>query len=158
MSLCLALPTSQLHATLSTSQLHAGALQSYPVTMQVVPKGTNGGVSSLGTLCGVAGSLLMGLTFWLSGLLTLLKGATMPAVPCIMIALFGGVVGNFIDSLLGATLQYSGFSRTKHCVVTAPGPGVDRICGQSLLSNSQVNLVSSLVTCGMTSWFAVQIL
>ena len=149
---------SQLHVTLSTSQLHASALQSSPMTMQVVPKGTNGGVSSLGTLCGVAGSLLMGITFWLSGLLTLLKGATMPAMPCIMIALFGGVVGNFIDSLLGATLQYSGYSRTKHCIVTAPGPSVDRICGQSLLSNSQVNLVSSLVTCGMTSWFAVQIL
>ncbi|DBB02868.1 hypothetical protein WJX77_012348 [Trebouxia sp. C0004] len=127
-------------------------------TFQVVPKGTNGGVSSLGTLCGAAGSLLMGLTFWLSGLLTLLKGATMPAMPCVIIALFGGTVGNFIDSLLGATLQYSGYSRTKHCVVTAPGPGIDRICGQSLLSNSQVNLVASLVTCVMTSWFAVQIL
>jgi len=100
----------------------------------------------------------MGLTFWMSGLLTLLKRATMPAMPCIIIALFGGVIGNFIDSLLGATLQYSGYCRTKHCVVTAPGPGIDRICGHSLLSNSQVNLVSSLVTCVMTSWFAGQIL
>ncbi|KAA6425300.1 MAG: transmembrane 19-like [Trebouxia sp. A1-2] len=109
---------------------------------QVVPKGTNGGVSSLGTFCGVAGSILMGLTFWLSSLLTLLKGATMPAVPCIIIALFGGAVGNFIDSLLGATLQYSGYSRTKHCVVTAPGPSIDRICGQSLLSNSQMAYIN----------------
>ena len=149
MSLCLRSPPLQVHA---------GAVHSCLVTMQVVPKGTNGGVSSLGTLCGVAGSLLMGLTFWLSGLLTVLKGTTMPALPCIIIALFGGAVGNFIDSLLGATLQYSGYSRTRHCVVPAPGPSIDRICGQSLLSNSQVNLVSSLVTCVMTSWFAVQIL
>lgn len=127
-------------------------------TLRTVPKGTNGGISALGTLCGIAGSLLMGLTFWCSGFLTSVKGATMPAVPCLMIALFGGVTGNFTDSLLGATLQYSGYSKHKQCVVTAPGPGIHHICGCSLLSNSQVNLISSVATSLATSWFACNIL
>lgn len=128
------------------------------VMLQTVPKGTNGGVSTLGTLCGIAGSLLMGITFWVSGFLTSIKGATLPALPCILIAVFGGVIGNFIDSLLGATVQYSGYSRTKQCIVTMPGPDTDHICGRLLLSNSQVNLVSSLATSIMTSWFASLIL
>lgn len=123
-------------------------------TMQPVPKGTNGGVSMLGTLSGVAGSLLMGTTFWLASLLTLAKGATLPISSCVVIALFGGMVGNFADSLLGSTLQYSGYSKHTGCIVTMPRPGVDHVCGRPVLSNSQVNLVSSVVTSMLTSCFA----
>lgn len=34
---------------------------------QVVPRGTNGGVSMPGTLAGAAGGLFMGLCFWFAG-------------------------------------------------------------------------------------------
>lgn len=119
-----------------------------------MPKGTNGGVSMLGTLSGVAGSLLMGTTFWLASHLTVAKGATLPLSSCIVIALFGGAVGNFADSLLGSTLQYSGYSQHTSRIVTTPGPGVDHICGHPVLSNSQVNLVSSVITSVLTSCFA----
>lgn len=122
--------------------------------LQSVPKGTNGGVSMLGTLSGAAGSLLMGITFWVASFLTCAKGATLSVVPCLVIALFGGMVGNFADSFLGSTLQYSGYSRSTGCVVTTPGHGIDHICGRPVLSNSQVNLVSSLITSALTACFA----
>ena len=116
------------------------------MTVQVVPKGTNGGVSTLGTLCGVAGGLCMGLTFWLASMLTSAKQATLPIATCVAIAVIAGVLGNLIDSILGATLQYSGFNMSKQKVVTTPGPKVQHISGYALLSNSQVNLVSSILT------------
>lgn len=122
--------------------------------LQPVPKGTNGGVSMLGTLSGIAGSLLMGITFWLASFLTSAKGATLSLMPCLVIVVFGGVVGNFADSLLGSTLQYSGCSQTTRQVVTMPGVGIDHICGRPVLSNSQVNLVSSLITSALTGCFA----
>lgn len=136
-----------LYATLA-------AVISLCIAVQPVPKGTNGGVSTLGTLSGIAGSILMGSAFWLASFLTAAKGATLSIVPCITIAAFGGAFGNFADSVLGSTLQYSGYSRNKQCVVTLPGPGIDRISGHPILTNSQVNLVSSIITSALTSWFA----
>ena len=62
--------------------------------LQVVPKGTNGGISALGTFSGVAGSLLIATTFWLASFLTYAKAATLPIGPCYIVALFGGVVGS----------------------------------------------------------------
>ena len=125
--------------------------------LQPVPKGTNGGVSMLGTLSGIAGSLLMGVTFWVAGFLTSAKCATLSVMPCLVTVLFGGVVGNFADSLLGSTLQYSGCSQSTKRVITMPGLGIDHICGRPVLSNSQVNLVSSLITSALTGCFACMI-
>lgn len=88
----------------------------------------------------------MGLTFWLASMLTSAKLATLPVASCLAIAVFGGVLGNLIDSMLGATLQYSGFDTSKQKVVTAPGPKIQHISGFALLSNSHVNLVSSILT------------
>ena len=122
--------------------------------LQHVPKGTNGGISLLGTLSGIAGSILIGTTFWLASFLTSAKGATLPVVPCIAIAMVGGAIGNYADSLLGSTLQFSGYSTKKKCVVTSPGPSIEHICGRPYLTNSQVNLVSSLLTSAVTALFA----
>ena len=122
--------------------------------LQPVPRGTNGGVSRLGTLSGIAGSLLIGVTFWLASFLTSAKSATLSVLPCLVIALFGGLVGNFADSVLGSTLQYSGCSQSTGRVVSMPGPGIDHICGHPVFSNSQVNLVSSLITSALTGCFA----
>ena len=128
------------------------------MTVQVVPKGTNGGISVLGTLCGFAGGLCMGLTFWLSAFLTSNKAATLPFVPCIWTAVFGAMFGNFLDSLLGATLQYSGYNKSKGVIVTAAGSNVQHVCGHAALSNSQVNLISSVATSVASSYVARAIL
>lgn len=64
------------------------------------------------------------------------------------IILFGGVaglLGSIIDSLIGATLQYSGIDESGR-IVERPGPGVRHISGVRLFDNHSVNLISSILT------------
>lgn len=64
------------------------------------------------------------------------------------IILFGGIagfIGSIIDSLIGATLQYSGLD-TSGRIVERPGPDVKHISGLRLLDNHSVNLISSILT------------
>lgn len=49
-----------------------------------------------------------------------------------------------IDSLLGATLQFSGYDSTKRKVVETPGPGVKHISGYNCLDNHMVKFTSCI--------------
>ena len=65
-----------------------------------VPTGTHGGVSPLGELMGITGTLLIGGSAWALGL-TDIKAA-------ILVAVVGGSVGFHIDSYLGAIFERQG--------------------------------------------------
>jgi uncharacterized protein (TIGR00297 family) len=69
-------------------------------TLRPADPGTDGAVSLLGTLAGVAAAVLVAL----AGTLALGGGRTMFLVSCA-----GGVFGLFFDSLLGATLERRGW-------------------------------------------------
>lgn len=128
------------------------------MVLQPVPKGTNGGVSMLGTACGIAGSVLMGLTFWGFGVLsTTWDPDRFMLWQCLLLAFVAGVFGNLLDSFLGATAQYSGYSTAKQCMVNHAAAGVVHISGKALLSNTQVNFVSALITSLVTAGLAVLI-
>lgn len=80
-------------------------------TWKRVPKGTNGGVSAIGTLVSTLGGLVIGLAHYLTILYFADRALLMYAPPQWPIILYGalaGLIGSLIDSLLGATLQYSG--------------------------------------------------
>ena len=60
-----------------------------------------------------------------------------------------GFLGSLIDSIMGATLQYSGLNQKTGAIVESPGqPGdtVTHITGINILDNHEVNLLSSLFT------------
>jgi len=118
-----------------------------------VPRGTNGGVTPVGLLCSFLGGVVVGVAYFLGLLLFLgfesVWDATSQGASVTTIGGLAGLLGSFLDSLLGATVQYSGFSsELKHVVHGPSGEGwgrVRHISGCNLLSNDSVNFVSSLL-------------
>ncbi|XP_006564459.1 transmembrane protein 19 isoform X2 [Apis mellifera] len=90
-------------------------------TFKRVPRGTNGGISW-------AVVLQLATSQW----------------PVIIIGGIGGFIGSVIDSVLGATLQYSGINE-KGFIVEHPGKGVKHISGRQILDNHSVNLFSTVI-------------
>ncbi|XP_050380568.1 protein PGR [Argentina anserina] len=118
-------------------------------TFKPVRKGTNGGVTKAGLLAAAAAGSVIGLTFVLVGFLT--TKCTLKQLYVIPLSSLAGLCGSVIDSLLGATLQFSGFCTVRNKVVGKPGPTVKKISGLNFLDNNAVNVVSILITTILTS-------
>ncbi len=65
--------------------------------LRPVPVGENGGVTLVGTLAGLAGATALGAV-----------AASLGVVPSAVPVVVGGVLGNVVDSVLGATLERGG--------------------------------------------------
>jgi uncharacterized protein (TIGR00297 family) len=65
------------------------------LTSRIVPVGTSGGVSAIGTVAAVAGAVFVGLVVAALGLASMVARNVM----------IGGLAGAIVDSLLGATMQ-----------------------------------------------------
>ncbi|KAG8491612.1 hypothetical protein CXB51_015001 [Gossypium anomalum] len=128
-------------------------------TFKSVRRGTNGGVTKTGLLAALAAGSVIGLTFVLVGFLSTRCSNEMAMKQLLVIPLsaVAGLLGSIIDSLLGATLQFSGFCSVRNKVVGKPGPTVKRISGLNFLDNNAVNLVSILLTTLLTSFACVYI-
>ncbi|KAK0175140.1 hypothetical protein PV327_008917 [Microctonus hyperodae] len=115
-------------------------------TRKKVLRGTNGGVSWIGLIMSLLGGLTVGIFYYFTVLYTvdsvILQQAP-PQWPIIIIGGIGGFFGSFLDSILGATLQYSGVNEFSQ-IVERPGKGVRHICGRQILDNHSVNLLSSI--------------
>ena len=112
--------------------------------------GTNGGVTTLGLVASAAGGFAVGFAFWCGGLFVpVVTGNVGLALkfaaqwPVLVIGLGAGVVGSLMDSLLGATIQFSGYCSERRRMVSKPGPTVTRTSGLNFLSNSAVNFVTA---------------
>ncbi|CCM00142.1 uncharacterized protein FIBRA_02169 [Fibroporia radiculosa] len=123
-------------------------------TLKSVPPGTNGGMSVVGTLASIGGGLLMGLTFatslliesaacraqWIDIVLQLATWSTI-----------AGGLGSLLDSFLGATIQRTRYSNiTKRILTDESGKprstdDIKVVSGYDILTNNQVNLLSSIV-------------
>ncbi|KAH9608491.1 hypothetical protein KSS87_016289 [Heliosperma pusillum] len=85
-------------------------------TFKPVRKGTNGGVTRTGLLAAAAGGGVIGLTFVVLGFVTAKCSADIALKQLLVIPLsaLSGLGGSVIDSLLGATLQFSGFCSVRN--------------------------------------------
>ena len=75
--------------------------------------GTNGGVSLWGTIASGAGGLLTGVGYFCCAYFTSTQRQWRDApsqLDLVWVATVAGVIGSVVDSLLGATVQYSGWS------------------------------------------------
>lgn len=122
-------------------------------TFKPVRKGTNGGVTKVGLLAAIAAGSVIGLAFVVGGFFTTkcTYDVALKQLLVIPLSAVAGLCGSVIDSILGATLQFSGFCSVRNKVVGKPGPTVKKISGLSILDNNAVNLVSILLTTLLTS-------
>mmetsp|Transcript_18977 Transcript_18977/g.30168 ORF Transcript_18977/g.30168 Transcript_18977/m.30168 type:complete len:135 (+) Transcript_18977:642-1046(+) len=119
-------------------------------TLKDVPKGTNGGLSVVGTLASVAGGAFIGLVFYIVGFVCVLNSTNILQWPLVPFGALMGFTGSMVDSLLGATFQES-WVDDKTGMIVKPSkvqmmPSFRKISGSDVLSNEQVNLVSATFT------------
>lgn len=71
--------------------------------------------------------------------------ASPPQWPIILFGGIAGLLGSLIDSILGATVQYSGLDSNGR-IVERPGENIRYISGHRIFDNHSVNLISSILT------------
>lgn len=115
-------------------------------TFKLVPAGTNGGVSPLGLLMSFLGGSLVSLCFYGVCRLNGTEEVFGSAVGAFAIGGAFGFLGSLIDSILGATLQISLYSKKEGRVVNGwVDNTVTVVSGRNLLDNSMVNFLSSAI-------------
>ncbi|KAH9524647.1 Transmembrane protein 19 [Bulinus truncatus] len=114
-----------------------------------VPRGTNGGVSFYGTIISIFGGALVGLGFYFTEIVIINRDNLLDSPkqwPVVCYGALAGIVGSLIDSILGASLQYSGKHKKYGFIVEYKGLDIEDISGVEILNNHSVNLLSSLMT------------
>jgi len=123
-------------------------------TLKPVAPGTNGGMSVTGTLASLGGGLVMGITLAVS--LFVESSACRASWQDILLPLAAwgtaaGGLGSLLDSFMGATIQRTRYSNTTKRILTdessqsAKDADVKVVSGLNILTNNQVNLLSSIV-------------
>jgi uncharacterized membrane protein len=123
---------------------------------RTVPIGTNGGVSFIGCLFSLFGGFIIGVSYIIGNMIfcrsDYLNNTLMINIQLLFYCSLFGFLGSSIDSLLGASLQFSGYDRERNMTVQKDGPLIEKISGRNILSNNQVNLISSFLTSILAIW------
>lgn len=120
-------------------------------TWKKVPPGTNGGISVGGCVASGLGGMIMGVTMAFS--LMAESCGWRVVFPAIGWGLLAGAGGSLIDSFLGATIQRTSYSSEKK-QISYKKEGVTVISGLDILTNNQVNLLSSGATAFLVALLA----
>jgi len=132
-------------------------------TLKPVRRGTNGGVTLLGLTASLAGGLFIGAVFYLAAVISptlwvfdVQRQAAVAQWRLVPLGLMAGLFGSLVDSVLGATVQFTGYDIRKQKIVGRPGPDVVHISGLHFLSNNAVNLFSASLTSAVTALVALR--
>lgn len=115
---------------------------------RTVPAGTNGGMSSYGTLASLAAGGFIGLGFSAMGV----------AAGCswqgglVWLGCVGGLGGSLLDSLMGAIFEATFYDPNRKKVVPHATDSTIRICGWDFLTGEQVNALSVAATTALCGW------
>ncbi|KAF7301889.1 Integral membrane family protein [Mycena indigotica] len=140
-----------------------GILSSSPprlvTTGKVVPPGTNGGVSVGGTLASLVGGATMGIIMSVSLILensSCRSDWLSTSRDLVLWGALGGIAGSALDSLLGATIQMTRYDEEKKLIVEDrfEGSQLKVLNGLNILTNNQVNVVSSIASALVVGLFA----
>jgi len=106
-----------------------------------VGAGTSGGISLLGELMVISGSLLIGI------LVVFLEFSSIPLFTIISLTLLGGLIGSHVDSILGATIQ--SMNRCIICGVITENnihhnKPTESFKGLRMIENNAVNFLSTI--------------
>ncbi|MFX0092798.1 MAG: DUF92 domain-containing protein [Candidatus Hodarchaeota archaeon] len=119
---------------------------------RTVEKGTSGGVTLLGTFAGVIGAFEIGTVMFIGSLIFPTPGKTLvDALIALGIVTIAGMVGNFFDSLLGATVQ--GFYYCPACELGTEkklhlkcgGTKTQKTRGLNFFTNDWVNIIAATI-------------
>ncbi len=97
-------------ATADTLASEIGVLDPHPrliTTLQKVDPGTNGAVSPLGTGIAIVGAAIIGIAAYILGVID-------NPLSAIVVSIISGVVGCFMDSILGALFENQGYITNEH--------------------------------------------
>ncbi|KAF9039379.1 integral membrane protein DUF92-domain-containing protein, partial [Panaeolus papilionaceus] len=107
-------------------------------TWKAVPAGTNGGVSVGGTLASIVGGLIIGGVMGASVVLENTRScSSWDMMTCVVLGAVLGGSGSLIDSILGATIQETRYSKDKGRI-SSKGAVIN---GWNILTNNQVSLI-----------------
>jgi uncharacterized protein (TIGR00297 family) len=127
-------------------------------TLKKVPRGTNGAISFPGLVVSFFGGMVIGVAY-ACGIYLATPNIEMAQAPeqwkIIIVGGLAGLFGSIVDSLLGATVQYSGRDKKTGKIVEVAKEGVSKISGRMILDNHSVNLVSSIITALVTPKIAL---
>ena len=121
---------------------------------------TNGGVTFIGLISSFIGGLIIGVAYYI-GIMMSASSQDLNIAPdqllVILIGGLGGLLGSLIDSVLGASLQFSGEDVKTGRIVEVAGQGIVPIAGKMVLDNHSVNVISSILTALLLPKIAVRI-
>lgn len=149
--------------TADTWATELGTLSNTPPRLvtngKIVPSGTNGAVSGLGTLAALVGGLFIGTIAFLLAQFGAIPEVEIAPFWFPMIAGVSGLVGAFADSFLGATVQKVYFCPTCQTeterMLHSCGTTTHPLRGWGWMDNDMVNFLASVVGSLVAAWLAV---
>ncbi|GIY15962.1 transmembrane protein 19 [Caerostris darwini] len=116
-------------------------------SLRKVPVGTNGGFTAIGLISSALGGTVVGVA---NVIVLFLSNQHIDILQQVFLSVFigtcAGFFGSIFDSLIGATLQYSGLDTKTGKIVEKPGIGVKHISGRPLFDNHSVNMIMTIIT------------